>query len=277
MVKEILLLLGETQASAAAREYAFQLARQTDAEIAGLSGIYLSEIESSVPGGIGASAYRLAMESQLRKKAEELRQNLHDEYERECRSRGIRFEWLSFEGDPLSTLHLAVEPRDLVVTGHDTTFAGGEPSALSVPLARLLAATPRPVVVCGAADVPGGDVMVAYDGSVAAMRAVQIFALMRLGDGRRILVTAIDPDRELAARKAAGAVAYLHVHGYDAVSNPVVTDVGAADVLRIEVAGRGIGTVVMGAYGNQGLREVLFGSTTRNLVENPPCALLLYH
>jgi nucleotide-binding universal stress UspA family protein len=48
-------------------------------------------------------------------------------------------------------------------------------------------------------------------------------------------------------------------------------------VVRIEVADRKIGTLVMGAYGHRGFRERLFGSTTTQLVENPPCALFLYH
>ena len=50
-----------------------------------------------------------------------------------------------------------------------------------------------------------------------------------------------------------------------------------AEVLKSEIANRKTRTLVMGAYGHRGFRERLFGSTTRALVENPPCALFLYH
>jgi nucleotide-binding universal stress UspA family protein len=33
----------------------------------------------------------------------------------------------------------------------------------------------------------------------------------------------------------------------------------------------------MGAHGHRGFRESLFGSTTTQLVENPPYALFVYH
>jgi nucleotide-binding universal stress UspA family protein len=50
-----------------------------------------------------------------------------------------------------------------------------------------------------------------------------------------------------------------------------------AQVLRNKVADRKIATFVIGAYGHRGFRERLVGSTTTQLVENPSCALFVYH
>ena len=90
-------------------------------------------------------------------------------------------------------------------------------------------------------------------------------------------MTSIDADKGQAARRLSGAVRYLRSHGYDVETNPIGTTVHPAKVLRIEVADRKIGMIVMGVYGHRGFRERLFGSTTTQLMENPPCALFVYH
>jgi len=90
-------------------------------------------------------------------------------------------------------------------------------------------------------------------------------------------VTSIDAEQEPAARRASRAASYLRIHGYQAEANPIASRVHPAEVLRIEIADRKIATLVMGAYGHRGFRELLFGSTSNALLENPPCTLFVYH
>jgi len=186
-------------------------------------------------------------------------------------------DWLSFEGDPVTTLYLATETRDLVVTGHDTAFRGNVREPLSELVAKLLLMTPRPMVVCPDEISNADEVMIAYDGGLPAMRAVQMFALLGIGEGKRIHVVSIDPSQELTVRRTSGAATYLRAHGYEVEANPVASSVHPADVLKIEIADRKVGTLVMGAYGHRGFREILFGSTTSALVEDPPCPIFIYH
>ena len=277
MLKRILLLLDETLSSQSARDYAFRLARDTNAEIAGLAGIDLSYIEAPMPGAVGTMAYKVKLEEQLKKKAADLRSRLHEAYEQQCKSHCLPFEWLAFEGDPIGALYLAAETRDLVITGHDTAFRGNIRERLSETLAKLLLVTPRPTIVCGEETAATQDILIAYDGSIPAMRAIQIFTLLGLEEARRIHVTSVDASQELAARRTDAAASYLRVHGYEVEANPIASRVHPAEVLKIEVIDRKIGTLIMGAYGHRGFRDFLFGSTTNMLVESPPCALFLYH
>jgi nucleotide-binding universal stress UspA family protein len=277
MLRRILLLLGETPASDAARQYAFELARQANAEIAGLAGIDLTHIQSPMPGVAGGTAYKIRMEAAMKREAGETRGRLHDLYEEECRRHGISFEWLSFEGDPLATLYLATESRDLIITGHDSAIGGTSHRSVSEIIAKLLLQSPRPIIALPAEMPDDREVLVAYDGSLPAMRAMQLFVLLGLGSGRRIHIASIDPSQELAARRAAGAASYLRSHRLEVEAFPISARSHPAEVLRIEAKDRKIGLLLMGAYGHRGLREHLFGSTTRMLVENPPCALFLYH
>lgn len=277
MLKRLLVLLGETPSSVSARAYAFRLARQTEADVAGFAGVDLSYIEAPMPGRVGAAFYKARLEEKLTQQAEDARQRLHDAFEAECRSNKCAFEWLSFAGDPIEALYLATETRDLVVTGHDTAFRGNIHEQYSEILAKLLLLTPRPVIICSDEIGSAEDIMIAYDGSVAAMRAIQIFALLGFGQGKRLRVTSIDATQELAVRRTAAAASYLRSHGYDVETNPIASGVHPTEVLKVEIASQKIGTLIMGAYGHRGFREFLFGSTTSGLVENPPCALFVYH
>jgi nucleotide-binding universal stress UspA family protein len=275
MLRRILVLVGETASSASARQYAFGLAQRTGAEIAGLAGVDF--VPERMPGAIGSAFYRHSLDTRLRMQALDVRSHLRDVFESECRARNIPLSWLAFEGDSLSALYLAAETRDMVIAGHDTAFRSAEPGLLSEMLAGLVRVSPRPVVVCPGNPPKGDRILIAYDGTAPSMRAVQIFALLGIGQGQPIDVISIDENQELAARRSSGVAGYLRAHGHIVEENPVASRADPADVLRTEVANRMAGTLVIGAYGQRGFAEMLFGSATRNLIEDPPCALLIYH
>jgi nucleotide-binding universal stress UspA family protein len=215
------------------------------------------------------------MQTKVRRQAEGMRNRLNGIFARECTGKNVQFESSTFEGDPLEAVIAAAEGRDLVVTGHDTGFRGGVRERPSELVTDLLMMMPRPLI--NASDeLEGGDgVMIAYDGSPPAMRAVQIFAL--LGLGQTVHVVPINPSRDLAARSVSAVSEYLAGHGYQIEKHPIVSDADPAKALNKEVFDRNIRTMVMGAYRQRGFRQLLFGSTTRTLLENSPCALFVYH
>ncbi len=276
MLKRILTLLGETPSSSVARTLSYRLAHETGARIAGLAGIDLADIEAPEAVPPGGMAFKVELERELKKQAGEARRRLCALYDADCKSEGLPFECLSFEGDPVSILQLASETRDLIVTGHDTAFYGKMREALPAMLAWLLQNTPRPVIVCPDMLPAGDDILIAYDGSLPAMRSVQLFALLGIGAGKRIHAVSIDPDQELAVRRSNAAALYLRSHGYLVEVIPIVSESHPAEILDGEIARLHAGTLVMGAYGHRGWREFLFGSTTAALVEEPRCALFIY-
>jgi nucleotide-binding universal stress UspA family protein len=277
MLKRILVLLDETPSSIAARHLAIEYARETGAEVTGLAGIDLTFIETGEAVPIGGMAFKVHREKELKRQAEESRGRLHEKFAAECAAASVPFGWLSFEGEPLAMLYQASETRDVVITGYDTAFRGQLREDRPDMLAKLIMASPRPTIVCADKPSQGRDVLVAYDGSLPAMRAVQIFALLGLAAQRRVIVTAIEADQGLAERRTNSAAAYLRSHGYDVGVDPVVSRDTPARIIRTEIANGNIGIVVMGGYGHRGWREFFFGSTTRALIEAPPCALFIYH
>lgn len=277
MMKQILVLMGETPASQTARDYACQLGRTVGAGLTGIAGVDLAYIEAPMAGGIGTMAYKRELERTLKSQAASLQAQLRESFETECRARGVGFSWLAFEGEPVPMLSEAAETRDLVVTGYDTAFRGGIRENHSETLSELCRLMPRPVVIAPDSPSRHADILVAYDGSAASMRALQMFVLLGIGRGRRVHVVAIDYDETRAARRAAAAATYLKVHDFETVATPIASYGVPAEILRRQVVERNIGLLVMGAYGNRGLADFLFGSTSTALTEAPPCMLFLYH
>lgn len=273
----ILLLLGETESSLCARECAFDLARSGGVLVTGLSGIDLSSLAVPMFGGIGASAYQAKIEDIRGRQARATDARIHASYADACDARGLEFSWLTFEGDPPEVFRAASETRDLIVTGHDTTFSVDRPASLPELLSNLLLLSPRPVVVCGDEYRPPSDVLVAYDGSLPAMRALQMYVLLGLWREARVHVTSIAAEPELATRRAHAAAEFLRDHEVHCTVVPIESAVDPSEAIRIQVIDRGIGLLVMGAFGHRGWSNALFGSTTRRLVERPPCLLFLFH
>ena len=277
MLKRILVLMGESPSSAAAREYGFRLARATGARLAGLAGVDLEFINSRQAVPLGGMAFKAMSDKKLLEEAEGARNRLRERFRDECVERDVEFEWLSFAGDPAATLMLAAETHDLLITGHDTTFHGKTRQPLSTMIERLLIESPRPVIVCPDVLPNSSRVLIAYDGSLPSMRAIQVFVLLGIAEGQSVEVVSIDPDQEIAARRCSAAATYMRAHGLDVAVFPVVSRAHPAEILNVEISDRNIGTLVMGAYGHRGFREALFGSTTRRLVDSPRCAQFLYN
>lgn len=276
MIANLLLLLGESAAGMAAATYARRLALAQGAAITSLAGIDLSFIETPMLGTIGAAAYHARMESGLRTRAEAAQATLTAAFAADCARDGIALRPLTFEGDPATEAAAAGATCDLMIAGHDVTFRGTGSERNSDTLGALLQATPRPVVVCPDAVPPEGAVLVAYDGSLPAMRALQLFVLLGCWQGRPVTVLSVEAEADAAARVADDAAAFLQLHGYQVTTRAVTSGVAPAEVISLQLA-EGYELLVMGAYGRRGLKEFIFGSTTETLVGNPGTCLFLYH
>jgi len=282
VLRRILTILDETPCSESARQYALQLASVHRAEIAAVAGIDLLPTAVPMLGGIGSAAYQARLDDALGREAEAVRYRLHAAFVTECSAQGMPFEWLSFDGDLPTALLSAVEVRDLVVTGNDARIHGNLHKRICERIKKLVLMAPRPIIVCPqGASVPG-QIMVAYDGSVPAMRKVQLFTLLQEGlrqEGmeKPLCVVSIGTNAELVTRRTRAVASFLRSHGHEADPEPIVSHHSPAEVLNAEVKARKIGTLVMGAFGHRGYRELLFGSTTGLLLEKPPCALFVYH
>ena len=86
----------------------------------------------------------------------------------------------------------------------------------------------RPVVIAPRKLEPGSSVVVAYNGSPQADRALQAFQSSGLDLGEEVCVLSADDDREEASRQAERAVEFLRLHRIKAIAHAI----GPVDSVR---------------------------------------------
>lgn len=123
-----------------------------------------------------------------------------------------------------------------------------------------------------------GDVVIAWDGSRCAARAMADAAPILRKAGTVRVVTFVDEKPAATSGLGAEAVRHLAANGIAATSEDVASD-GApiGRTLDTYLKDRPADLLVMGAYGHSRWREFVLGGATEHVLRAPPTALLLSH
>jgi len=142
--------------------------------------------------------------------------------------------------------------------------------------------TGRPALVVPAAwagQLPPKRALVAWDGSREAARAAgDAVPLLKLAED--VVVLTVDAHRapgRYSDDPGRGLSAFLTRHGAKPRVKQVTASGGIADTILAQVAEEQADLLVMGGYGHSRVRELLFGGTTRSIVESAATPILLAH
>jgi nucleotide-binding universal stress UspA family protein len=272
------LALDETRASEAARDFAVDMAHRAGAELTGITIVDLPFITAGEAVPIGGLAYKESVDRHEIAEAEARRQRLNAAFSAICKARNVAHELVARDGEPFEAVLRGAETHDLVVMGHDASFHGSASEGVVATARELLKAHPRPMVIMPDAVPSGDEILVLYDGSLPAMRALQLFALMGIaGKASRVQVLVVGDSDADSFACGSRARDYLAAHGVKADVNAIVSDDTPSDVIAQTLASMTARLVVMGAFGHTGLTGLFFGSTTRSLLNEMPAPLFIYH
>lgn len=157
------------------------------------------------------------------------------------------------------------EARVIVIgkRGEAADFAKGH---LGSNLERIVRASHRPVFVASRAFKPIESVLVAYDGGVSAMKAVDHIARSPLFAGLAVTVVTVGSETPETRKGLADAKALLQAAGIEAETR-VLPGQPETELGKM-VDEEGFGMVVMGAYGHTRIRSLVIGSTTTEMVRS---------
>lgn len=277
MIRSILVALDDTEGARRARDLAIALARRTGAALSAATVLdwphVMAEHEAVPPG---AAAFKERRDAARAKRAE---QEADAAFAACTEAAGeTPFARLRLTEAPQPALLAAGAAHDLIVIGRDSTLGLEEnPDGLAPVIEALLHDGARPLLVVPPEPAPdAGGVLVGYDGSIPAMRALQLFALLGLAGEMPVKVLSVGETREEAQRLAHEAAGYLRTHGIaaDAVA---VEGSRPVDALMAEAAAMPARLLVMGAYETSGLRTLFTGSATRRLLHAAPCPVFVAH
>jgi nucleotide-binding universal stress UspA family protein len=279
MLKNILVCLEGSPGTAAAVRLAIDVAKRLEARLVGLAIVDEPDIRAGTPTSIGGSAFKHERDDALVAEARKRAADAVALFERRCREGGVAARSLEVVGRPLDAILDEMSARELTVLGRDANFKFEIEREDSATRDAILhrATTPVLLVPENAAPRLGGTVLVAYDGSGAAKRALASFVASGLALGREVHVVTIDDNGARAWEIAERAVQTLKAAGVPAKGHNLVSLLTNVEVITRLAREIDAGLIVMGAFTRSRLRELFSGSVTRGLVETTDVPLYLQH
>jgi len=280
MIRSILVALDDTPGAGAARDLAISLARRGGVHLTAAVVLDLPHTRNAQgPVPIGGSAFLEHRNEMLARRAEQAAQEALAAFA--AAAGDLPFETLRLEDAPEPALLHASARHDLIVIGRDSTLGQeANEEGMAPVIEALLRHGARPLLVVPPPEEmtdydPQGTVLVGYDGSVPAMRSLQLYALLKPEGEAHAKVFSSDADRAKARLLAEEGADYLRRHGVEATAIGVAGD-HPADLLLAEAVDGRPRLMVMGAYETSGLRGYLLGSATRKLLREMPCPIFVH-
>jgi nucleotide-binding universal stress UspA family protein len=181
--------------------------------------------------------------------------------------------WLALDGRAPEVIAERGGAYDLIVMGRPL-----ERSQLAyIALESALFSTGRPVLLAPP-DPPtqiGRTVLVAWNRSAQAARAFHAAKALMLDQAKRIRILSIVTGAKQGP-PASEVANNLSWHGIDAEVREMQPDSRSiGDVLLAEASAINADLLVMGAFSNGRLRQIIFGGVTRHLLENTQMPVLM--
>jgi len=282
MLARILIGLDVPKHVPALADLGIRWAKRSGATLVGLGivdepGIRAIEPAWPVGGKPGVDAvYYMGYEARLADVHQRVNRLL-DQFSTRCAQEGVVHEKRKSVGPPHERLSEEAQTGDLLILarGSHFRFVAGDDEA-NATVKKLLKDAPRPIVVVPPREFPEGPVVVAYDGSLQAARALAAFEATGLGNSGEVHILSVAATAGEATLHAERAREFLSHHNVEAVEHVLRSPAPPEEVILEQVVRLNAGLLVMGAYGQPVLREYFVGSVTRNMLEEGRVPLFLY-
>jgi nucleotide-binding universal stress UspA family protein len=176
-------------------------------------------------------------------------------------------------GDIVETVAEADADGSMILIGKRGEAADFAKGHLGSNLERIVRASPLPVFVASRAFKPIARLLVAYDGGLSSMKAVDRIARDPLFSGVFVQVVTVGAATPEAEKGLDDARAVLNSAGIEAETALLPGQPETALAQRVETGDFDL--VVMGAYGHSRIRSLVIGSTTTEMIRSCKVPLFL--
>ena len=241
-------------------------------------GVRAIEPARSVGGTPGVDpVYYQGYEGRLAELDREVGQLL-EQFASRCDESGVTHAEVKAAGSPHELIERQAQSCDLIVLARGSHFRfTTRDDERDETLKKVLKNAPRPLVVVSGKPCPENLVVIAYDGSLQAARALAAFQATGLGESGRVHIVGVDTSAAEAARHVERARQFFSYHKIETFPVALESTAQPAEVILEQVRRLGAGLLVMGAYGQPTLREFFVGSVTRTILEESPVPVFLFH
>ena len=277
MIRAILVGLDGSTYSDAAVELGLKWAQRFDCLLVGVGVIDEPTIRGNEPITAVSGHYQTTYEHELAGARRSVEARL-ERFTLRATEAQISHKLLEDVGLPCEEILREAERYDLIMLGQKTYFHCFSQSSDSDTLDRVLRHAVRPVVAVPESVGEGSGVLVAYDGSHEAARALAAFVSTGLDQFGEVTVLTVSSESKVQAAKTADrAIEYLQLHDIKAKSHAVLSQMAPGKVVLEEAKSAGVELIVMGAKGKSKFWEFLLSSVTQRALHESPIPLFMFH
>ncbi|OWV94210.1 universal stress protein [Rhizobium sp. R72] len=275
--KTILAILDTVDNAKAVADFAFAIAAQTNAHVIGLHAETVAVVPLVAPMEIPDPVAVQALQDMARAETVEVERI----FRRKAQAEGVSYEWRNFAsstGYGTAPLIESARSADLLIASQANP---AKPSDSHVDIDNFLFESGRPVMMIPFVlrqPKPIKRVLIAWNGSREAARAA-FDALPILKAADEVEIFSVDPvDNALQSAAVAGAdiASALSRHGVKVtLATAQSVDKSASTVIENRLSDSSIDLLVMGAYTHSRLWQMIFGGTTKTLLQSMTALTLL--
>lgn len=277
MLKSALVALDGSEASEVAQAFAIDFARRFNCRLEGLGIVDVPTIEAGGLAPIGGAMFKHARDEALISDARGKVTSFLGAFDTACTDAGVSHFIEDREGLPYTVIDRQARAHDLIIIGRDTRFHFETDDRKRETLGRLLRDSARPLIAIPRQRATGKATLIATDDRSPSARSVQLFAQLGLYVDQPVYVLSVDKHPEEASRRCHVSAEYLRLHGYEAKELPITASGGPEDIILKEIQGNDVGLVVMGTDGGHGLKDLIFGSTTSEVLRETTVPIFIHH
>ena len=279
MIKRILVALDPDSDTQVATQYAVEIAGRSGAVVTGIAVVDMGSIEaSSIGGGIGSMYYaeklRENLTAETRQKAQELARRFSDYVE----GTGVGHAEVVREGVPFRRIVEDMKYHDMLILGNNPHFFYCHPKQHTQTLAKIVEQTIGPTLVVPETYTEVRKILIAYDGTNEAARAVRKFShLFPFGHDLEIRVLHVHRNDDAESKLMLRMIrSFMEAHGFTLDTMGIISHSVKEKILS-QADEFGADLIILGAHTKSGFRGVRLGDATSHLLENSNIPLFIEH
>lgn len=271
-----MLVVDGSEAGIAAQNFALKIAQQKKAPITGIGVLDITWIVEPLPEPFVGTAYSIYGAEEIEHEHQHVSEALIN-FAKACKEKDVSYRYVEEKGSPARVIEDLSHRHDLIIMGQTTEFHFELEKPNDLTVKQVARDNPRPILVVPSSYKESGNVMVAYDGSLQSARSLHMFLLLGLGEGKKIDVLTINKKQERAEEIARKAQAFCVSHGLQCAIHPIESTESPSSIILEKTKELSSEVLVMGAFSHPTIREVLFGSSTLDLIEKGNVPLFIHH
>ncbi len=277
MIKSILLAVDGSTYTEPVLQYGIDFSRKFQALLRVITVIDIRIFEWAVAVGvegfapiIPSSGYQEESQKLLAQKADEILKKA----EKILQKNNVTYLLEKESGNPVDVIGEKAKLSDMILMGARGEFAKWSDKMLGATLEAVTRLSIKPVFICPREHQEIKKLMVAYDGSENASKALTLAAFFASKLNLSLLLLNVNESKDTGNSLLQEAREYLAPYNLSELEEKVVAGDAADQIIKAAQETRS-DLIIMGSYGHSRIREAILGSITVQTMRKAQVPLLM--